>query len=169
MVPIVTQGATVRLDTDTVDLDVETFGRLAEDGLRAARRDGPDAALPVLTRAEELYGGDLLEDDLDTPWLTDRRLALRSAYLEVARTIARLTVEDDPDLAIRMLLRILDRDSYDEPAHLNLCLALLRSGRHGEARRRFRVYEGRMHELELPVVPFHELTREVDDAARAAS
>lgn len=167
--PIVAQGASLRLDTEVVDVDLVTFVQLADEGLRVARGAEPTAALPLLSRAEEVYGGDLLEDDLDADWVTDRRLSLRTSYLEVARTIARLAATDDPDLAIRMLLRILDRDGYDEPAHLNLCLALLRSGRHGEARRRFRVYETRMRELELPVVPFHELTREVAAGAELAS
>lgn len=168
--PIVSQGATLRLDTDVIEVDLMAFTELAEEGLRARRNGEPDVALPLLLRAEELYGGDLLEDDPDAPGLTDRRLAVRTSYLEVARSIARLARADDPDLEIRMLLRVLDRDGYDEPAHLNLCLALLRSGRHGEARRRFHVYEHRMQELDLPVVPFHELTREAeDDAERAAS
>jgi len=168
--PIVTHGTTVRMDTDVIDIDIAAFGRLADDGLRAARDTDRDVAISLLMRAEELYGGDLLEDDLDAEWIIDRRLDLRTSYLEVARTLARLVSDDDPDLAIRMLLRVLDRDGYDEPAHLNLCLALLRSGRHGEARRRFRVYEARMRELDLPIVPFHELTREAGETpAREAS
>jgi DNA-binding SARP family transcriptional activator len=157
---ITTHHGTIRLDTEHVDIDVDTFSRFAEDGLRAARAADEGAALPLLLQAEELYGGDLLEDDRDASWAEDRRLSLRTSYLEVARTIARLSADDDPDLSIRMLLRILDRDPYDEPAHLNLCLALLRSGGHGEARRRFRLYEERMRELDLPLVPFHELSRE---------
>jgi DNA-binding SARP family transcriptional activator/ATP/maltotriose-dependent transcriptional regulator MalT len=160
--PIVTQGTTVRLDPSVVDLDVDAFSRVADDALRAARDTDPAQAIPLLIRAEEMYGGDLLEDDLDVDWVIDRRLSLRTTYLDVARTIARLASADDPDLAIRMLLRVLDRDGYDEPAHLNLCLALLRNGRYGEARRRFRVYETRMRELDLPVVPFHELRREAE-------
>ena len=167
--PIVAHGSTLRLDTEVVDVDLDAFTRLAEEGLRAARSTDPATAVPLLLRAEELYGGDLLEDDLDVEWVIDRRLSLRHTYLEVARTIARLASDDDPDLTIRMLLRVLDRDGYDEPAHLNLCLALLRNGRHGEARRRFRVYETRMQELDLPVVPFHELTRETEAGAELAS
>lgn len=166
--PIETQGVVVRLDREAVDVDVELFDTLAAGALRAAQADADDA-IEQLLRAEELYGGDLLESDPDADWALDRRIGLRTTYLEVARTVARLARYDDPDLAIRMLLRLLDRDGYDEPAHLNLCVALLRAGRHGEARQRFRLYESRMRELDLPVVPFHELTRAAEQAQRAAS
>lgn len=166
--PITTQGVVVRLDPEAVDVDVELFETLAEAALRAAQR-GDDDAVERLLRAEELYGGDLLESEPDVDWALDRRIGLRTTYLEVARTVARLARHDDPELAIRMLLRLLDRDGYDEPAHLNLCVALLRAGRHGEARQRFRLYQSRMRELDLPVVPFHEVTRAAEQPARAAS
>lgn len=157
---IVTSGGTVRLDLDAVEIDVEVFQRLADEGLRAAREGRDGDATVLLLRAEELYGGDLVEDDPDADWVVDRRTALRSLYLTVARTLATLVAHHDPDLAIRSLLRVLDRDGYDEPAHLNLCVALVRAGRHGEARRRHRLYEDRMVELDLPAVAFHQVVRE---------
>lgn len=157
--PLRTEGSGIALDPAVVDVDTDSFERLADAGLRAAR-DDPGEAIPLLLNAEERYGGDLLEDEPDLVWAEDRRAQLRATYLAVARMLARLVSRDDPDLAMRLLLRVLDRDGYDEPAHLNLCLALLRAGRHGEARRRYRLYEGRMAELDLPAVPFAELQRE---------
>jgi DNA-binding SARP family transcriptional activator len=77
--------------------------------------------------------------------------------VSVARRLADLVGTDDPDRAMRLLLRVLDRDPYDELAHLGVCRALLRGGRHGEARRRHRWYADRMAELGLPAVPLHEL------------
>ncbi len=167
--PIQTGGSTVRLALDRVEVDALAFRELAERGLRAVRDGAYDTAVQLLLEAEELYGGDLFEDEPDLPWAEDRRAELRSLYLSVARTLAELLRTEDPEFAIRLLLRILDRDGYDEPAHLNLAVALLQAGRHGEARRRYRLYRDRMAELDLPAVPFHELSAAVQpEAARAA-
>jgi ATP/maltotriose-dependent transcriptional regulator MalT/DNA-binding SARP family transcriptional activator len=159
-------GTVVRLDLERVDLDVERFWRLAVDGLASARRGDTATATTLLASAEEAYVGDLLEDDRDALWLVDRREELRSTYVSVARTLAEASVASDPDLAMRLLLRVLDRDPYDEPAHLGVCQALLRAGRHGEARRRHRLYEQRMEELDLPAVQFHQLDGRIDRGAR---
>ena len=160
--PIATDDGTVRLLLDRVDLDVATFRDLAESGLTAARHGHTEDALTHLAGAEDRYTGDLLEEDPDASWARDRRTELRSLYTDVARTLARLVAIDDPELAMRLQLRILDRDPYDERAHLNLCLALMRAGRHGEAAQRYRLYRDRMVELDLPAVPFDDLRREVD-------
>lgn len=166
---IASHAGTLRLSDEVVELDVEVFERLAEDGLTAARSQARPAAVALLLQAEERYGGDLLADEPDLRWAEDRRAELRALYLTVARTLADLVADDDPDLAIRLLLRVLDRDGYDEPAHLDVCLALLRAGRHGEARRRHHLYATRMAELELPAVPLHELVRAARGRAEAAS
>ena len=168
--PISTEGVAVRLEAEQVEVDVLAFQDLADSGLRAVRAGQLSTATTLLLEAEELYGGDLFEDDPDLPWAEDRRAELRSLYLTVARTLARTVRLEDPELAIRLLLRVLDRDAYDEPAHLNLAIALLRAGRHGEARRRYNLYRDRMAELDLPAVPFHEVTRALEDQrSRAAS
>jgi DNA-binding SARP family transcriptional activator/Tfp pilus assembly protein PilF len=159
--PIRAVDDAIELDADAVDIDLVRFEELADEGERAARSGDIPAAVTALTAAEEAYGGDLLEDDLEGTWVVDRREALRSRYVSVARTLAGLVAEDDPDHALRLLLRVLDRDGYDEPAHLEVCRALLRAGRHGEARRRHRLYADRMAELELPAIDFHELARSV--------
>ena len=161
--PITTEGSAVGLDVSSIEVDALAFQHLADSGLRAGRSGDTGTATTLLLEAEELYGGDLFEDDPDLPWAEDRRSELRSLYLTVARTLARMLWLDDPELAMRLLLRVLDRDAYDEPAHLNLGVALLHAGRHGEARRRYNLYRDRMAELDLPAVPFHELTRTLED------
>jgi ATP/maltotriose-dependent transcriptional regulator MalT/DNA-binding SARP family transcriptional activator len=166
--PIASDGGTIRLVPEAVEVDVDTFRDAAERALRLVRSEGIDAAVPLLLQAEERYGGDLLEDEPDAIWAVDLRAELRALYLSVARAAARAVAREDPDLAIRLLLRVLDRDGYDESAHLDLCLALLNAGRHGEARRRHHLYEDRMRELEVPAVPFHELRRESRDAPSTA-
>jgi ATP/maltotriose-dependent transcriptional regulator MalT/DNA-binding SARP family transcriptional activator len=159
--PIRSAGDAVELDATAVDIDLARFEELAREGLRTLRSGEPETARAVLIAAEEAYGGDLLEDDLEAPWVVDRREELRQRYVSVARALAGVVVDTDPDHALRLLLRVLDRDGYDESAHLEICRTLLRAGRHGEARRRHRIYAERMAELDLPAVPLHELTREV--------
>ncbi len=161
--PISTEGGAVRLDIERIEVDVLAFQQAADGGLRAVRAGEVRTATSLLLEAESLYGGDLFEDDPDLPWAEDRRAELRSLYLTVARTLARTVGLEDPELAIRLLLRVLDRDAYDEPAHLNLAAALLRAGRHGEARRRYNLYRDRMAELDLPAVPFHEVSHGLED------
>jgi hypothetical protein len=80
------------------------------------------------------------------------RVSLRSwvAVIEVHRTWRELLV------AVRagLWLRVLDKDPFDESAHLELVGMLSRTGRHGEARRRFGVYVDRMEEIGVEAAPF---------------
>jgi DNA-binding SARP family transcriptional activator len=76
-------------------------------------------------------------------------------YVRVARQLAAdAHAVGDNDGAVRFLLRVLERDAYDEEAHLALVLALVDAGRHGEARRAFRVYRGRMDEVGVEPASF---------------
>jgi DNA-binding SARP family transcriptional activator len=80
---------------------------------------------------------------------------VRATYIKVAREIAeRAIAREDYDGAARYLLRVLERDPHDEQAHLRLVSSLLRAGRHGDARQRYRAYVERMRELELEPAPF---------------
>jgi DNA-binding SARP family transcriptional activator len=76
-------------------------------------------------------------------------------YVRVARRLAAdAHAAGDHDGAVRLLLRVLERDAYDEEAHLALVTALVDAGRHGEARRAFRVYRGRMDEVGVEPASF---------------
>src|SRR4029079_18655500 len=57
-------------------------------------------------------------------------------------------------VATRYYLRILERDPYDEGAHLGLVAALVAAGRHGEARRRYGFYAAKMEEIAVEAAPF---------------
>jgi DNA-binding SARP family transcriptional activator len=79
----------------------------------------------------------------------------RAAYLEIARALADdALAAQDPDPAIRYLLRILEKDPFDEAAHLALVSALAIARRHGEARRAYRAYTARMAEIGVEAAPF---------------
>ena len=145
----------VRLNLANLPVDVEAFMALAEQGL-AMDRDGPgQEALSRLRAAEAAYAGDFLEEDLYEDWAASLREEARASYVSVARALARrAAAAADHDSAARYHLRILDKDGWDEGAHLGLVEALERAGRHGEARRQYRAYAARMQEIEVPVTAF---------------
>jgi DNA-binding SARP family transcriptional activator len=152
---VVADQNAIRLDLEAVDVDVERFLAAASAGL-AARRHGPSPEVAeLLERAEALYAGEFLEEDAYEDWPVALREEVRDAYIAVARALADDALGGgEADAAARYLLRILERDGYDERAHLELVRALSAAGRHGDARRRYRLYATRMEEIGVEATPF---------------
>jgi DNA-binding SARP family transcriptional activator len=145
----------VRLNLAHLPVDVEAFISLAEQGLALDRQRRTLQAEGLLRQAEASYGGDFLEEDPYEDWAVDLREEAHSTYVSVAKTLARLAeTVGDHDSAARYYLRILEKDSWDERAHLGLVKVLERAGRHGEARRRYRTYVQRMEEIDVPATAF---------------
>jgi DNA-binding SARP family transcriptional activator len=147
-------GDTVALDLSRLDVDIERFLADAAGGLKLARERAPTAKAR-LERAELAYTGDLFEDDPYPDWAVDLREEARLAYLEVVRKLAELAqTSHDGAARSRYLLRLIERDPFDEQAHLDLVRLLAGYGRHGEARRRYRLYCRRMEEIEVEAAPY---------------
>ena len=145
----------VWLDLSHVELDIEGFLTSAADALRLARGEDPVAIRAALEAAESRYGGDFLEEDPYEDWAVGVREEAQAAYISVTRLLAdEAAAAGDADSATRFYLRILERDVYDEAAHLGLVGALLAAGRHGEARRRYGIYSDRMDEMGVEAAPF---------------
>jgi DNA-binding SARP family transcriptional activator len=158
-------GDSLRLDIEHVELDVDRFLVAADAALVEHRRGDGEAATGMLASTEAMYTGDVLEDDPYVDWHVALREEARAAYLAVAAALAdRRIAGDDPDAAIRLLLRLLEHEPYDETSHLRLVALLSGAGRHGEARRRFQHYVDRMRELELEPRSF-SATISDDDAS----
>jgi DNA-binding SARP family transcriptional activator len=139
---VVSERAAISLRRQSLVVDVEDF--LAEG--RAGLAGDDDRLLA----AEESYTGDFLEEDVYEDWSVGLREEARVAYVEVARALARSAAATRrPDDAVRYLLRLLERDPYDEQAHLELVGVLEAAGRHGEARRSYRAYAVRMAEIDV--------------------
>jgi ATP/maltotriose-dependent transcriptional regulator MalT/DNA-binding SARP family transcriptional activator len=148
---------TVRLELEHLEVDVERFLEDAEAGLRSLEAGLPEEAVPRLVAAEAAYAGDFLPEDPFDDWAIPLREEARNAYVAVARALAEDSAgRGDHDGAARLLLRILERDAFDERAHLGLVSALVVAGRHGEARRAYRAYAARMEELAIEALPFTE-------------
>ena len=145
----------VRLDLTNVPIDVEQFLATAADGLAAYTHDGDGDATAILATAASSYRGDFLEEDPYEDWAAPLRDEARATYVAVVRALAEAaTRAGDVDEAVRNHMRVLEKDPWDENAHLALVEILERAGRHGEAHRSYAVYTSRMEELRVPVAPF---------------
>jgi DNA-binding SARP family transcriptional activator len=112
-------------------------------------------ATALLGVAEREYAGDFLEADAYQEWTVSLREEARLVFVSVARALAdAAAATGDHDAAGGYLLRILERDPYDEAANLGLTRAFSASGRHGEARRAYEAYCTRMGELDVEPAGF---------------
>ncbi|MGH3905910.1 MAG: BTAD domain-containing putative transcriptional regulator [Pseudonocardiaceae bacterium] len=147
----------VRADKHVVALanlrvDVEEFLAAAA---RVAGRSPELQVLHELRMAEALYTGDFLEEDPYEDWAVPLREQAKAAYLAVAMKLADAARHlGDEDLAVLCYLRVLERDPYDEEAHLRLTTVLGASGHHGQAQASYRCYTQRMAELGIAPAPF---------------
>ena len=144
------EADSIVIDTTTVRADVDQFLAAAASALAELRRSRSDRSVAMLAAVEARYTGDLFEDDPYVDWYVPLREEARAVYLNVTRELASIRADSgDLDDAIRLYLRLLEREPFDEPAHLALVSALSAVGRHGDARRRYQHYADRMRELDL--------------------
>ncbi len=150
---VVTEDGSVTLALHRLDVDVETFLRDAASGLQA-RSAGAAAAGATLRQAAAAYRGDVLEEDVYADWAHALREEARAAHLAVLRALAaEAGTAGDTDQTVLVLIRLLDHDPYDEPAHLAMVSALAAAGRYGDARRAYRGYAARMAEIGVDAAP----------------
>ena len=154
-----TDKENVALNLETVAVDVEGFLAVAAGGLDLHRRGRDEQALDRLTAAEAAYGGDFLEEHPYDEWAVGLREEARATYLAVVALLAEQARQaGDAEREIRLRLRSLERDPYDEAAALALVRAHLRRGARGEARAAYRRYVARMEEIDVEAVPFPSQT-----------
>jgi DNA-binding SARP family transcriptional activator len=143
------------LNLDHVEIDVEAFFDAADAGRSLLRSGDREAGLAMLRSAEARYVGEFLEDHPYADWAIGLREEARAEFISIARLLADADSEaGDHDAASRWYMRILEQDAYDEPAHLGLVTAMATAGRHGSARRLYRMYVTRMAELEVEPAGF---------------
>jgi DNA-binding SARP family transcriptional activator len=111
-----------------------------------------------LRQAERLYQGDFLEEESYVDWAVDcREEALDAAQSTLRQLADAETSRGDDEAALGYLRRLLERDSYDEQAWIELIKALMRLRRHGEARRQHARYSREMAELDVAPAPLAAL------------
>jgi len=102
--------------------------------------------MPVLTFSE---------DEPYAEWAIGVREEARALFVSVQRALVEMASgRGEYEGAIRRCLRILERDPYDEDAHLRLVGTSAAAGHHGEARRYYRLYVKRMEDLSVEPVPY---------------
>jgi ATP/maltotriose-dependent transcriptional regulator MalT/DNA-binding SARP family transcriptional activator len=146
---------TVALNLKNVAVDVEDFLANAKKGRVLLQQGREVDALSILNAAEASYVGEFLEEQPYAEWAVPLREEARSEYMTVASLLAEAAEsEGEYDLAARRYLRMIERDAFNEPAHLGLVKAMERSGRRGTARRLYGNYVTRMGELDVEPEPF---------------
>jgi DNA-binding SARP family transcriptional activator len=152
---VTTDREVVRLESAHVSVDVERFLEHADAGLAARRGGRTREAHAHFEAAEALYGGEFLEEDAYEDWASAVREDAIASYASVLRALGEAALgRGDHDAVVRYQLRIIERDAWDERAHLDLVACLQAVGRHGEARRRYGAYVARMREIDLPAAGF---------------
>ena len=136
--------------SDDVWIDAEAFQAAA-----ASARNSGD--IRRCRGALSLYSGDLLPEDLYESWTQRSRDALRSTYLELLFSTARLQEERGaPTEAAETLRRLIEADPLNEAAYASLMQIHARSGRRDQAHRLFQQLSETLH-AELDTEPSQEL------------
>jgi DNA-binding SARP family transcriptional activator/ATP/maltotriose-dependent transcriptional regulator MalT len=141
------QGS-IALNTATTGVDVEDFLEQVARGRRLVEQEALPQARLVLLAADQLYRADAFEDEPYAEWAGPLREEARAAYLAMLRMLAHTSrAAGQPGAAVGYLLRLLERDPYDERAYRSLVRTLVAGGQHGEARRAFDRYAEAMRSI----------------------
>jgi DNA-binding SARP family transcriptional activator/ATP/maltotriose-dependent transcriptional regulator MalT len=145
---LVADQACIALDISRVRVDVEEFLAHVAHARRLVERGAPAEGRTVLVAADRQYRADAFEDEPYADWNGPLREEARAAYLSLLRMLAQTShATSGPAAAVGYLLRLLERDPYDQPAHRALVRALVAGGQHGEARRAFTRYGDAMRDI----------------------
>lgn len=153
-----TEGDTVAVDANVIDLDVAAFTRLLGEGT-------PEA----LEQAVTLYRGDLLaglnvKEEPWEAWLRDERERLREQAVDgLARLLAHQRKAGQLEAAIRTAHQLLALDRLQEPVHRTLMRLYAQLGQRGAALRQYQqCVSGLQRELAVePEAETKQLYREI--------
>ncbi|WP_158647496.1 BTAD domain-containing putative transcriptional regulator [Actinoplanes sp. ATCC 53533] len=137
---LVADLASVALDVSRARVDVEDFLSYVARARRLLAAGDLAEARDLLVTVDRHHGADAFSDEPYAPWSAPLREETRAAYLSMLRMLVQVSGPAGVDAAVGYLLRLLERDPYDEAAHRGLVRCLVRAGRHGEARRAFDRY-----------------------------
>ncbi|MBA2891725.1 BTAD domain-containing putative transcriptional regulator [Nonomuraea soli] len=152
---VVSEGGALSLDLGNLQVDVLRFLDLTNEAVRLEQAGNRAEAVKAWEAAEASYTGEFCAEDPYADWAAALREQARLAYMQgAARLAEHSTGQGRYDEAARYWLRLLEREGYDERAHLGLVRALDQAGRRGDARRRYHLYTERMRELEVEPAPY---------------
>lgn len=155
---VTTERDRVELRKEHISIDVETFLGDAKTGQGFMRRGRDDEAVAALESAESLYVGDFLVEFPYSDWAVALREEAKAEFMEVCRLLAEHDIaRGRPDDAARRYLRMVEIDPFSEEANRGLISAIRAAGHHGTARRLYRIYSERLHELDLEPAPYGDI------------
>ncbi|MET7877642.1 BTAD domain-containing putative transcriptional regulator [Micromonospora profundi] len=145
---LIADQACIALDVSRLRVDVEEFLAHVAHARRLLERGAMAEGRTVLLSADRQYRADAFEDEPYADWSGPLREEARAAYLGLLRMLAQVSrATAGPAAAVTYLLRLLERDPYDQPAHRALVRALVAAGQHGEARRALARYREAMRAI----------------------
>ena len=119
--------------------DAQEFEALCQSGRQLERAGRLEEAADCYLRAEALYRGDLLEQDVFEEWTLIQRETFKDAYLTVLDKLAEHFMRiHETDRAIEKCKKILDKDACREDAYRHLMTCYAERGQRAVA---FRWYE----------------------------
>lgn len=143
-----TDGRTIDLRLDRIELDVADFDELIEQGRKADDRGVPSETLDRYERAIDLYRGDYLEESFQDPMAEFERIRVRSAAaIAGARVAELLLARGEPEASIRRATWALEREPLLERAHRARIRALLATDDRIAARRAGLLLVGQLDEI----------------------
>jgi DNA-binding SARP family transcriptional activator len=145
---LLTQGGTVALARDLMQLDVDAFRQAVREARQASDDDRPAA----LQRAAGLYGGDLLADSPYEEWAAGDRDRLLEDYLGVRTSLGEVEEAAGAwDRALANWQEVRTRNPGAEHAYRGLMRCYLALGRAGEAAGAFDACRAALEDLGVPL------------------
>lgn len=152
---VVADRDSVAVDLTHMNVDVERFLVDVKRGRSLVRQGHRDQGLALLRLAETLYVGDLLQEQPYADWAVALREEALTGYLAIAALLAEAdSLGGDFASAASRFLRMLERDPYNEHAHLGAVRALRSAGHYGPAQRLYRNYVTKMGEIDIEPTTF---------------
>ena len=122
--------------------DVQAFEQLWREGMRLERAHEVDRAIVLYQKAETLYRGDFLEEDLLEEWTLARREALKDTYLTILDKLGNYWFQvGNLESAIEGWKKIILRDPWREDVYRHLMSCYFRTGQRTLALRWFEICE----------------------------
>ena len=148
---IIRQGDSYRLEIgEKGTIDLHDVQRLLDQSNRAT---GPDKSMDQLSKAVELYKGQLFEESPYEEWFTSEREALHGRILQALQKLMRVH-ENDLSAAIHYAERALSLDPYAEAVYATLMRHYAAIGDRTNIVRTYqRCVDNISEELGLPLAP----------------
>jgi len=117
------------LDPELVTVDIDTFTNLARQGYEKLSRDEVALAISFFEQAVTIYKGDFLAEESYEAWIDLKRESLRTYYMEILMTMARVYEEQEqPFQAMEYLKKAIQADHLYEEAYQNLMIVYADAG-----------------------------------------